>query len=34
VLRALDGLRRLFPEEFQARYAAELARQGGVEPPP
>jgi hypothetical protein len=36
VLRALDGLRGLFPEEFQARYTHELAshaNQAGQEPP-
>jgi hypothetical protein len=31
-VRALEGLRCLFPEEFQARYAHELARHAGKEP--
>jgi hypothetical protein len=31
-VRALEGLRSLFPEEFQARYAQELARHAGQEP--
>jgi hypothetical protein len=33
-IRALDGLRGLFPEEFQARYTIELARQARPEPTP
>jgi hypothetical protein len=32
--RTLDGLRGLFPEEFQARYTVELAGQAGPEPAP
>jgi hypothetical protein len=32
--RALDGLRCLFPEEFQARYAHELAHHAGQKPQP
>ncbi len=31
-VRALDGLRTAFPEQFQARYAAELARHASQEP--
>jgi hypothetical protein len=33
-VRALEGLRGLFPEDFQARYTLELARQAGPEPAP
>jgi len=33
-VRALEGLRCLFPEKFQARYAHELALHAGKEPPP
>jgi hypothetical protein len=33
-LLALDRLRALHPQRFQARYAAELARQAGQEPRP
>jgi hypothetical protein len=33
-VRTLDGLRGAFPELFQARYAAELARHAGQEPQP
>jgi hypothetical protein len=33
-VRALDGLRAVYPEQFQARYTAELARQAGQAPPP
>jgi hypothetical protein len=33
-VRVLDGLRCLFPEEFQARYTHELARHAGQEPQP
>jgi hypothetical protein len=33
-LLALDRLRALHPQQFQARYAAELARHAGQEPPP
>jgi hypothetical protein len=32
LVRALDGLRGLFPEEFQARYTAELASHTGTGP--
>jgi hypothetical protein len=32
-VRALDGLRGVYPELFQARYAHELARPAGQEPP-
>jgi hypothetical protein len=32
-VRALDGLRAAFPEQFQSRYTHELARQAGQEPP-
>jgi hypothetical protein len=33
-VRALDGLRGAYPELFQTRYAHELARHAGQEPPP
>jgi hypothetical protein len=33
-VRALDGLRGVYPEQFQARYLMELAGQVGQEPPP
>jgi hypothetical protein len=32
-VRTLDGLRAAFPELFEARYARELARDAGKEPP-
>jgi hypothetical protein len=32
-VRTLDGLRGAFPELFEARYAHELARRAGQEPP-
>lgn len=32
LVRALDGLRAVFPEQFQARYTAELAGQAGTVP--
>ena len=34
LVRALDGLRAAFPEQFHARYTAELARQARPEPTP
>jgi hypothetical protein len=34
LVRALDGLRTAFPEQFQARYTAELAGQVRPEPAP
>lgn len=33
-IRALEGLRAAYPEQFQARYTVELARQVDQAPPP